>query len=639
MAIHYVDPEGGNNANDGLSFANRKQTLTAVTPVAGDSIRVISSPDATTLGSASWTNLSKTVVIPAGLTANIDTGATAWTASANVTAATSGTRKEGATSASQAIAAAFTTGLVAYKAFASTDFSAFRQISFWIRNSAVVAAGVFELRLCSDAAGVTAVNTISVSALPTTNDWTALTVDTGAALGAAIQSVALYALVDPGTITILLDNILACKDSTTVDSISLTSLISKNTGSETWHGIQSINGTTVLLDDGVSTLANAGQGYFGTTETVTTYIRRPLKVPMSATSQLIVQTAGTAASPVVVSGGWNRTDMSSLLGQSWLSGQSGGVDGLTAKSFQNISDLYLVRFMEAITTTGTVNDAKFTNVGANNNTNGVSIPATASHCSFTTVVTKNNNTSGVDLDGPNHTLTTLISDSNAIGLRVDADLMFSRTVTCRNNSSEGVFFSTCSLTKVYDLTTQNNGIGVLNSGNRAFLVNALIQETTEVTSSEPFSDYRVYSHKHDQTTDNHKIFTDGGLISSEVGANRRTASGMAWAISPTSANRSSTYPMFLEGMKIACAASALVTVSVWVLRTNTGISAQLFLKGGQIGGVAADVSALATGPAGTYEQISIAFTPTEAGVVDVEFRAWGGTTFTAYFDDATIVQV
>src|SRR3990167_10933626 len=97
MTTYYVDPEGGNDSNDGLSFANRKKTITSATTsiAGGDTVRVIGSPDATDMGqTASWTNKSLTVTLSASTSSNIYLEG-AWTASANVTASTSTTRKEG----------------------------------------------------------------------------------------------------------------------------------------------------------------------------------------------------------------------------------------------------------------------------------------------------------------------------------------------------------------------------------------------------------------------------------------------------------------------------------------------------------------------------------------------------------------
>lgn len=54
-----------------------------------------------------------------------------------------------------------------------------------------------------------------------------------------------------------------------------------------------------------------------------------------------------------------------------------------------------------------------------------------------------------------------------------------------------------------------------------------------------------------------------------------------------------------------------------------------------------DVVALASAASNTWEQLTITFTPTEAGVVEVFFDTWiinGGTTDSAYIDDMSFSQ-
>tara|TARA_R100001443_G_scaffold9722_1_gene19311 strand:- start:1217 stop:3730 length:2514 start_codon:yes stop_codon:yes gene_type:complete len=58
MAIWYFDPDGGNQSNDGQSFANRKKYCEYANRTqfgSGDEIRFIKSPDPTSLGNATWT--------------------------------------------------------------------------------------------------------------------------------------------------------------------------------------------------------------------------------------------------------------------------------------------------------------------------------------------------------------------------------------------------------------------------------------------------------------------------------------------------------------------------------------------------------------------------------------------------------
>lgn len=347
MTTFYLDWENGNDANDGTTFANRWKTIasgaTAARIAPGDTIRMMASPDPTLVGSASWTSGSRSVTLASAVTATICACETAWTGSANVTAtATSGSVKEGTNRASLAIAAAFTTGLAAYFATGTLDLSGYQQVSFWIQTNLAVAASTLSLRLCSDAAGVTTVNTVPIPAITATGTWTAITVDLGTALGSAIGSVALYADLDPGTVTILLDHIIACKASASADALTLTSLIGKvhnlawaassayalgdnrrptqpnrngfsyrvtsagTSGAsepawpaeiglsvadgsvvwiceeleDTWYPVASISGTTVKLDGAVATSAAATSNtYQGASETVATYRREALRLP------------------------------------------------------------------------------------------------------------------------------------------------------------------------------------------------------------------------------------------------------------------------------------------------------------------------------------------------------------------------
>lgn len=347
MATYYLDFDGGNDSNDGTTFANRWKSITSGATAAriapGDEIRIMASPDPTLVdASAGWVQYDRSVTLSSAVTLNITTCDSVWTASANVTATASTTRKEGTNSASLAIASAFTTGKVAYFATGTLDLSGYQQVSFWVRNSTALSAGRLSLRLCSDTTGDTTVHTIAIPAIPSSVQFVPITVDLGAPMNSAIASVALYADIDPGTITVLLDNILACKASSSADSLTLTSHIGKahnlswtastayasgskrrptqvnrngylynattggTSGSsepvwpqsigatvsdgsvtwtchaleDTWYPIKSINGTTVTIDNENDSPAGAGRGYHFDTESVATYKRETIKFTM-----------------------------------------------------------------------------------------------------------------------------------------------------------------------------------------------------------------------------------------------------------------------------------------------------------------------------------------------------------------------
>lgn len=643
MAIYFVDPENGNDGNTGLSFAQRKRSITAITPAAGDSIKVIGSLAPTLIGSATWTNQSKTVTVPANLTANIDRGESAWTAAANVTATTSATRKEGATSSSLAIAAAFTTGQAARFSFAATDFSAFQQVSFWLRTNLAIAANTLELRLCSDAAGTVTVNTIPIPAIPNLNTWTAVTFNNGAALGASIQSVVLQATVDPGTITILLDNILACKAPGN-DAITLHSLLGKNSGTETWWAIQSINGTTVLLDAEANTVQTAGRGYYGTTETVSTYKREPMIADIgaaAANSPFVINSNGAVGNHIAISGGWDRTAMTTQNLESWITGSNSGINGIQIASmnYVDISKLSLVRYANALILSGTSSMNVFADMGLNNNTLPISMASACSYNRFTNMICAGN-ASAATLSSSFNTWTNVTFNSSiARGATLAGSNNMYYTFLANNNGSDGIIMNLCAQTVIKGYYASFNQLAsILNNGYDLSLIAANLLDATKVNSSLPLTNYTVFSHKESGTIDNHFNYTDGALIASETGANRRTLAGMAWALSPTSTNRAAEYPVKLLAGRIACVANALVTVRVWVKRTSTSLTAGLLVSGQQLNGVANDITANASGVANTYEQITLTFTPTEAGVIEINFQAYGGTTFTAYFDDMTISQ-
>ena len=85
-------------------------------------------------------------------------------------------------------------------------------------------------------------------------------------------------------------------------------------------------------------------------------------------------------------------------------------------------------------------------------------------------------------------------------------------------------------------------------------------------------------------------------------------------------------------------AGTLVTVTARMQRSNTGLTMRLECPGGQISGVSSDVSADMTAAANTWETVTITFTPTAAGGVDIYAYAFGGTTYSGYVCNLTASQ-
>lgn len=574
---------------------------------------------------------------------------TNWTASANVTNTINTTDyKEGGECQQIVIAAGFTTGLAAYYPLgASTDYSGYQQLTFWIKQTAgtVGAAGAVQIKLCSDTAGATAVDTIDIPAMPGLNKWMPVTIDKSAALGSSIQSVAFYVVTDNGTQTFLLDNIQTSKASSSADSLSLQSLIGKNTGTETFYAIQSINDKRIMLDQDVSFIpaTTPARGYFGTTETVTTYKRETTKV----TTGYTINESGTDGNLIMYSGGWNTTDMSTQTGETWLDAcMLASVNAISSSSrdFIGLEKLAFVRYFSVLTGAPS-NFWSINLIAANNNAN----PVIAQNVLMASSITINNMCSGYGAFINAHSTATIgnVRGASTYGLSLAGNNAII-TLTGEINGSttygvQQVAFSDSNNILIGG-TLKNNVTadlyGALVTDLKNYCLGVTLASSTIVSTMSPamagFGGW--VSHKENGTANNHVQRLANGTIQSETSV-RHTASGISWKVSPTTtAYVNSANPMPLSIAKIACSASGQVTASVWMRRTNTGLTARLICKGGQISGVSSNVSTSMTVAADTWEQITITFTPTEIGVVELLAECWGGTTYSLYVDDFSASQ-
>jgi hypothetical protein len=131
-----------------------------------------------------------------------------WDAQTNVTcSADTATKQEGTASAKQVIAALFTTGLIATEVITSVDLTSYNEVSFWIRPSSAVDAGVLEFLMDDTATCASPLESLTLPALPA-NMWTKvrLSIVKPSSLTAVI-SLGFRAASDPGLITIYWDDI------------------------------------------------------------------------------------------------------------------------------------------------------------------------------------------------------------------------------------------------------------------------------------------------------------------------------------------------------------------------------------------------------------------------------------------------
>jgi len=569
----------------------------------------------------------------------------AWTASTNVTTDTAAIWKEGWGSPRITIAAAFTTGLAAYYPTGTLDLSGYQQVSFWIYqfSGTLGAASSCSLALCSDTAGTTVVNTINIPVLGALGRWSPITVDLGTNLGSSIKSIAFIVNTDNGAQQFYIDNIIACKASSSADSLSLTSLISKNTGTEGWYGIQSINGTRVILDQDTNCVpaATSSRGYSGTTETVTTYKKETTKTAMAVALATVIQQimdSGTDGNPITFSGGWNRTDMSTQTGETIFDGQNGWGYGiyLVSINFINLS-ISAVRYSNGIL----LNNAYINTILVNNaNNNAYSgVYSTVLSSNKITVINANNNliTGIYNVTCSNQKIISVNTNNNAgPGVTLYSSSSNNKVVASigRNN--------TCAASLM--LGTSNNFCSIADSSGNStasiitdsmnYLTNSTLNSSVKVSLQYPqnYMNNMLWSTNENGNTDTHFGYTDGGLISSDI-TTVHTAGGMSWKLSPTSANRAVNYPLPLKVATGATPANTPITCSVWFMRDNTGLTARLICRANQLTGIPTDIITNASAAANVWEKLSVVVTPTQKGVLEFYAEAWGGTSWNCWVDE------
>lgn len=703
MSIFYLDFVGGNDANDGLSFANRWKTFaggaTAGRLTNGDTIRIKETPAPTLVGNATWTDNSATITLAGAVTANIDTGESAWTASANITTSVSTARKQGTGSMQINPAAGFTTGKMAYKALgAPLDLSAYQQVSFWFSQG----SGACQLCLCSDTTGDVPVHTIDIPA-GDIGVWWPITKDFGANLSSSIQSVALYAVTDPGTSILRIDNIIACKASASADSLTLNSLIGKahnlpwapstaytvgqirvplpgqrnglgyqcttagTSGAseptwpdalgatvtdgtavwtaydveDGWWAIAGINGTTVTLDaNGV--LNGVYPGYAGTTETVATYKRECYNQGINNSVANILNKTGSVSAPMIVSGGWNATDMSTQTGETWLDRQNSNTIGfrsLGSGSYINLDNYHVARSEgTAIDLSTTLNTARnvsgvCANIGflsdgvreitavrgGRFNQCGAGLYGSASQ------LTARN----VNLRGCSEYPVRSVVNSGIGRITVTNGALDSAKAAAFYTLSAGSYkFINCSFRNAAPMQTGTTNITLINPSN-------LLDATLPAEQAGNGHVIRVQKWN-GSATDNRAIY-DVGVVRSVTDV-MHAATGMAWRFNPTDVLCLPGYPLKEVIAQIYCEAGVTKTISVWTRRNNTNVVGELIVRGEQLAGVP-ESKVTCTPAINTWVQSGpITITPTESGVIEVEFAVYDGvgTTNAFWIDDMVI---
>jgi hypothetical protein len=339
MTIYYIDPEGGNDANDGLSFANRWRTFkntNAITVGVNDEFRVMSSRPKQNLGNAAWVDNQDYITFSSPPFALVTDGNTLMTPTTNVTI--TGDFNASLKWDQQVNVIRCTTsgksGKIAHLNLGSTmDLSAYTHLSLMLRSDSDTFPNVLDnitLNLCSDTTGDVVVLALPLAATYRSAGLSQLLTNGGAALPTNVQSISLTLTVaTPGTNRqIMFLGLIACQGPDHASHLSHSSLLSKQTTDDPeWIAVRGFSsGGKVYMGERKDTTSQ--RCWRGTAGTVNTWTRRPTKVNYSGTNEAKFNTIKDG---VKISGGWNRTDMSTQDDVTWVSGEYRSISG-TASS-------------------------------------------------------------------------------------------------------------------------------------------------------------------------------------------------------------------------------------------------------------------------------------------------------------------
>lgn len=696
-----VAPRGGMSWTD--AWLTPTSGATAARVAAGDEIRIAKTNDPVSIGNATWTSRSTTVTLATAQTATIDNCETAWTAvNSGSVSRTTGGNKEGTYRMDITTSSSTTTNTrYAYRTLPATlDLSAYQQITFWVQlGTTTTTDDRWVINLCSDTLGVTVVDSFLLTRIGVATQWVpvTLTKSGGGNLGNSIASIAVYTgTVSPGNSqTIRLDNISASKTNT----LNLNSLIGQSSNGYSltlpWNTIQSIDGTTVKIDRLTSSAIADSLGYYteGTSpNTVATYSLNPYTytaiTSSSSTNIYTLNTTGTATAFVKWLGGWN-TSNTTQDGITWLDNRysNGGIlfGNGSARNYNSFLRIGFSRVLVFFNCTSTTNagdievmgsgTSEFTQQGLITNSatgylvnsgnnfrnfsgpniqnviaynNGDSATFGTSTSVFTyvnNVLSANNTGRGFSINGnsivENITVRYCTDTGSGVFLFNTVNLLTPhKNITVTNNTGYGINVSSSSFARINNLTTASNSLSAIRcAGGILYLNNSNMTDSTLITQTANNNGGIFITNLNGSATDSRISFEYGNTLSQT--SVRKSASGIAWQTNVTNTKVTSVAPLRLPVAKIACTGNKLVTVKAWVkLSHATDIGAKLVIRGGQLPGITADVTA--TKAADTnWEELTITFTPTIAGVAEIELWSYWLANLadeSTYIDDMTITE-
>jgi hypothetical protein len=170
-------------------------------------------------------------------------------------------------------------------------------------------------------------------------------------------------------------------------------------------------------------------------------------------------------------------------------------------------------------------------------------------------------------------------------------------------------------------TTGNIAGSIYNDTGVNFIKNATLAEISQVVGMMLGAKPELYSIKEDGVVGNNWVYFYGATANWQTGTKHDTEQG-AWKLAITSSNVNSRYMNKLKLAEFAYNSGALVTVTAWVKKDHaTNIVARLCIYADVVQGIATDITQTKASDT-NWEQLSITFTPSEAGVTELFLESW-----------------
>ena len=367
----------------------------------------------------------------------------------------------------------------------------------------------------------------------------------------------------------------------------------------------------------------------------------------STTAIQTVSSSGNSTSALIISGGWDLATETQT-GQTWFRQTHGTFNNrygyglyMTGKSYTNLDKLNFLRYYYGIYYYSSSNNTITSAICNSNGFCGIHY-SSSSNNTITSATCNSNGSYGIYYysSSSNNTITSATCNSNnKYGIYYNSSSNNTITgATCNSNSQYGIYYTSSSNNTIYALSTTGNTTGAIYADDANNICHsATIAESTRVgTGAAYYSNTRQY------------INNLGGysyVYSNYATANSQNATaggtGKEWKLAITDAARTSIYPFYIPIARVAVASSGKVTIKVYFKKSGTGIAGGLRCRVNQVAWSDGTNDITVTCPNDTSRnQVTLEFTPTEAGVVEIEAGAWyvSATDQNIIIDDITIVQ-